>query len=144
MDGSIATAHKGKDAMSTEAVTQGPVRAIDGSARLIGSRCTQCGSTAFPAQSHCARCEGGMSETPLPTEGTVWSWTVQRIAVKPPYAGPQPFEPFVVAYIDLGPLKVESPLFGRSVDGWSIGDAVSLCTGDAQPHLAYWFEGVAR
>jgi hypothetical protein len=69
---------------------------------------------------------------------------VQRIAVKPPYAGPQPFEPFVVAYVDLGPLKVESPLFGRPVDGWSIGDAVQLCTGDAQPHLSFWFEGVAR
>ena len=130
--------------MSTEAATQGPVRDTNGEACLVGSRCGSCSSTAFPAQSNCARCGGEMAEVTLPTTGTVWSWTVQRIAVKPPYAGPQPFEPFVVAYIDLGPLKVESPLFGRPVDAWSIGDEVQLCAGSAQPHLKYWFEGASR
>ena len=60
--------------------------------------------------------------------------------MKPPYAGPQPFEPFVVAYVDLGPLKVESPLFGLPIDAWSIGDEVRLASGPAHPHLSFWFE----
>lgn len=81
-----------------------------------------------------------MDEVELPSTGTVWSWTVQRIGVKAPYAGPTPFEPYVVAYVDLGPLKIETPLFGRPVDGWTIGDRVQLATGPDRPYLAYWFE----
>ncbi len=51
---------------------------------------------------------------------------MQRIRPKPPYNGPEPFQPFTVAYVDLGPVIVESPLFGRPVDQWSVGDAVAL------------------
>jgi uncharacterized protein len=126
--------------MSSEAVTERPVRHHDGQVHLVGGRCTSCGTTSFPREVSCARCGGDMDEVELPSEGTVWSWTVQRIAVKPPYAGPQPFEPFVVAYVDLGPLKVESPLFGRPIDVWSIGDEVRIADGDLHPHLAFWFE----
>jgi uncharacterized OB-fold protein len=85
-----------------------------------------------------------MSSLELPTDGEVWSWTVQRIAVKPPYAGPEPFEAYVVGYVDLGPLKVESPLFGHDLGGWRIGEAVHLCTGAAHPHLKFWFEPLGR
>jgi uncharacterized OB-fold protein len=81
-----------------------------------------------------------MTATELPTAGAVWSWTVQRIAVKPPYAGPLPFESYVVGYVDLGALKVESPLFGRELTGWRIGEPVALRTGAAHPHLQFWFE----
>ncbi|HQV57892.1 MAG TPA: OB-fold domain-containing protein [Ilumatobacteraceae bacterium] len=84
-----------------------------------------------------------MVEQTLPATGTVWSWTVQRIAVKAPYAGPQPFEPFAVGYVDLGPLKVETPLFGHPVDGWSIGEAVELAAGDEHPYLPFWFRPTA-
>ncbi len=126
--------------MSSEAVSERPVREHEGARRLVGGRCASCGTTSFPCEVSCARCGGEMAEVELPTEGTVWSWTVQRIGVKAPYAGPLPFEPFVVAYVDLGPLKVESPLFGRPVDGWRIGDPVHLAGGDAHPHLTYWFE----
>ncbi len=126
--------------MSNEAVAARPVHAHDDGVRLVGGRCSSCGTTSFPREVSCARCGGSMDDVELPTEGTVWSWTVQRIAVKPPYAGPQPFEPFVVAYVDLGALKVESPLFGLPVDAWSIGDEVRLTSGPAHPHLAFWFE----
>jgi uncharacterized OB-fold protein len=67
-----------------------------------------------------------MTEVELPSTGTVWTWTVQRMPPKPPYRGPTPFEPFAVGYVDLGPVLVESRLAGRDVDGWSIGDRVEL------------------
>lgn len=39
---------------------------------------------------------------------------------------PEPFQPFAVGYVDLGPLRVESPLTGHSVDEWRIGETVEL------------------
>lgn len=125
--------------MSTE-TAQRPVKTTDGELRLVGGKCTACGVTAFPQRAGCPRCGAPMGEVELPTTGTVWSWTVQRIGVKAPYAGPTPFEPYVVAYVDLGELKVEAPLFGRPVDGWTIGDAVRLVATDERPYLAFWFE----
>jgi uncharacterized OB-fold protein len=126
--------------MSVEAHAHGPVIESEGRTRLVGSRCDSCGTTTFPGQPNCARCGSAMSAVELPTQGTVWSWTVQRIAVKPPYTGPQPFEPFVVGYVDLGPLKVESPLFGHDLGAWKIGEPVHLCSGVAHQHLQFWFE----
>ena len=113
--------------MQVDAVARGPVHDSGGGPVLVGSRCEACGNTTFPAQSTCANC-------------TVWSWTVQRIAVKPPYSGPAPFEPFVVGYVDLGGVKVESPLFGRDLDGWHIGERVVLRSGADRPYLQFWFE----
>jgi uncharacterized OB-fold protein len=67
-----------------------------------------------------------MTPVELPSTGTVWTWTVQRTQPKPPFRSPSPFEPFAVAYVDLGPVLVESRLAGRDVDGWAIGDRVEL------------------
>jgi len=130
--------------MQVEAHARGPVIDSENGARLVGSRCDSCGTTTFPSQPNCSRCGSTMAALELPTHGHVWSWTVQRIAVKPPYAGPQPFEPYVVGYVDLGSLKVESPLFGHDLRDWHIGEPVHLCTGDAHPHLQFWFEPLGR
>lgn len=126
--------------MQVDAVARGPVHDSGGRPVLVGSRCEACGNTTFPAQSTCASCASAMHETELAAGGTVWSWTVQRIAVKPPYSGPAPFEPFVVGYVDLGGVKVESPLFGRDLDGWHIGERVVLRSGADRPYLQFWFE----
>lgn len=49
----------------------------------------------------------------LPRNGTLWSWTVQRFRPKsPPYAGPEAFQPYAVAYVDLGEVIVEARLVG--------------------------------
>jgi uncharacterized protein len=102
---------------------------VDGQTCLLGARCT-CGTYTFPTQRRCPRCGDDMVDTPLPAEGTLWTWTVQRIPPKPPYRGPDPFEPFAVGYVDLGVVKVESPLRGRAADDWQIGDAVRLVAAD--------------
>lgn len=83
-----------------------------------------------------------MDETPLPTSGTVWSWTVQR--TRPKRLKSDVFEPFAVGYVDLGPLKVATRLSGRPVAEWRIGQSVELATTsiDDTARPPYWFQPV--
>lgn len=80
--------------------------------RLQGSRCDGCGTTVFPVAGSCPRCSTGrMEPLALPDRGTVWTYTVQGFAPKPPYVAPAGgFVPFPVAYVDLGGVLVEGHL----------------------------------
>lgn len=123
--------------------TAGLTISVDGVEHLVGARCEACATHTFPQQDSCPRCSGTTTPVALPTRGTVWSWTVQRIAPKPPYAGPPhdgsgPFVPFTVGYVDLGPVVVESRLEGHDVDGWRIGEPVDLTLGAPDADGAHW------
>ncbi len=37
----------------------------------------------------------------LSRKGTLWSWTTQGFEPKEPYSGPQPFQPFLIGYVEL-------------------------------------------
>jgi uncharacterized OB-fold protein len=118
---------------------------VDGQPHLAGSHCETCGTDTFPVQASCPRCGSeAVGPVTLPTTGTVWTWTVQRFAPKPPFQAPKVFEPFAVAYVDLGTVRVEGRLDGKAADAWKIGDAVRLVVGplDASDPAgeAYWFE----
>jgi uncharacterized protein len=80
--------------------------------RLAGSRCAACGTVTFPAAGSCPRCMAQeMAPHALPDRGTVWTWTVQGFAPKPPYVPPAGgFRPFPVGYVDLGEVLVEAHL----------------------------------
>jgi uncharacterized OB-fold protein len=82
--------------------------------RLLGSRCDDCGTTVFPVAASCPRCSGSsVAPYALPDRGTVWTWTVQGFAPKPPYVVPAGgFVPFPVGYVDLGDVLVEGHLLG--------------------------------
>jgi uncharacterized protein len=67
-----------------------------------------------------------MRNVALPRIGNVWTYTVQRNAPKPPFRGPREWAPFALGYVDLGTVKVETQLSGRSVEEWKIGDGVQL------------------
>ncbi len=115
----------------------------DDARRLVGARCDSCGTHVFPSQAGCPRCGATTTDVALPATGTVWSWTVQRIRPKPPFHGPDEFEPFAVGYVDLGPVRVEARLAGKSPDAWAIGDVVHLVVGapDGEGrHWSYCFE----
>lgn len=113
--------------MTSSIDQRGLVGTVDGTDHLVGAECTTCGTRTFPAQGACPRCGASTAVVALPTTGTVWSWTVQRIRPKPPYVGPDEFEPYTVGYVDLGGIKVEGRFEGR--ESWSIGDEVQLVVG---------------
>ena len=77
----------------------------DDDPKLIGSRCTECGATTFPAQTRCPRCSRTtMSELALPQRGTLVSWTTQGFPPVIPYAGDETgasFTPFGVGLVQL-------------------------------------------
>ncbi len=78
---------------------------------LAGSRCDSCATVQFPSAPSCAHCARVSPEViELPRTGRVWTWTVQRFRPKPPFAMPvdEAFAPFVVGYVDLGPVLVAS------------------------------------
>ena len=117
------------------------IRTTGGEPHLVGSACDDCSTQTFPAQSGCPRCgSNAVTEVALPREGAVWTWTVQRFMPKPPYLGEAPYEPFALAYVDLGPVKVESRLRGKAIDGWKIGDQVQIVIDEAASPLTFWFE----
>jgi uncharacterized OB-fold protein len=111
--------------------------------QLVGVRCRSCATYSFPAQERCSRCGEETEPAVLPSHGRVWSWTVQRIRPKPPYEGPEDFEPFALGYVDLGPLLLETRLRGKRVDAWRIGEPVELRVapaGDNSTPGPFWFE----
>lgn len=90
----------------------------DAEPQLIGSRCTDCAATTFPAQARCPKCCGANTEqVNLPRRGTVIAWTTQGFPPGAPYKGPtgKNFVPFGVGLVELtddtGPvLRVEGRL----------------------------------
>ena len=72
---------------------------------LIGTRCTSCGSYFFPRETYFCRnpaCRGNdFEEIPLSRTGTLWSFTDNRYPPPAPYVAPDPFEPYIVAAVEL-------------------------------------------
>src|SRR5438445_2377323 len=63
----------------------------DGSAHLVGGRCTNCGRPQFPRSSVCPYCGGDdVAEALLSQDGTVWAWTAVT-AAPPGYRGEVPY-----------------------------------------------------
>lgn len=91
--------------------------------RLVGGRNTASGRIVFP-------CPPGRDYEPWPLgrDGTLWSYTVQRYRPKsPPYAGPEDFEPWAVAYVELpGETIVEARLTNVALDAIRIGMPLEL------------------
>jgi hypothetical protein len=86
---------------------------------LIGGRDRATGRVVFP----CPLDESRFEAIALPREGRIWSWTVQRFRPKsPPYAGPDAFEPYALAYVELpGATIVESRLTGFAFEDLRVG-----------------------
>ena len=97
-----------------------------GTPRLYAGRDRESGRLVYPPPAD----DEHYALEPLPREGTLWSWTVQRFRPKtPPYAGPEAFEPYAVGYVALGDaLIVEGRLTGCALDGYRIDMPMMLTT----------------
>ena len=93
----------------------------DSEPALIGGLDPSSGRIVFP-------CLEGFAPVPLKRQGTIWSWTIQRFAPKsPPYAGPAPFEPFALGYVELeNQVIVETRFDGLAFDALKVGLPVEL------------------
>jgi uncharacterized OB-fold protein len=99
--------------------------------RLIGSKCTRCGTVTFPRQASCPKCTSEeVHAHELATRGALWTWTIQCFPPKaPPYleAAVAEFEPYGVGYIELpGEVRVEARLTESDPDALSIGMLMEL------------------
>ena len=114
------------DVVKERPIAEGLFEVLHGEPVLVGSRCMECSTVAFPYQGTCPRCTSGRVELyRLATLGSLWTWTSQGFRPKsPPYVGPEEFSPYFVGYVELGgEIRVE----GRLV----VGDAKELQIGMA-------------
>jgi uncharacterized OB-fold protein len=104
---------------------------------LVGGRERTTGRIVFPLPADRERYEA----VELPREGRIWSWTVQRFRPKsPPYAGPDDFEPFAIAYVELpGACIVETRLIGFDLDSLRVGLPCRLVVEDFGGRASYAF-----
>lgn len=110
--------------------------------RLLGGRHRESGRIVFP-------CPEGTDYEPWPLgrTGSLWSYTIQRYRPKsPPYAGPENFKPWPVAYVELpGETIVEARLENVDFADIRIGMdlellLVTLDPDAAEPVLTHAFQ----
>jgi len=100
---------------------------------LLGSRCTKCGTYAFPAEASFCRnpkCDSTeFDQVELSREGRIWSYTDARYQPPPPYVAADPYVPFALAAVELEAEKMVvmgQVVPGVTVDDLSVGDRVEL------------------
>ncbi len=91
---------------------------------LLGSRCTFCGTIAFPkAKEFCGNpaCDGiEFEEIALSRQGTVWSYTDAQYQPPPPYIpASDPYVPFALAAVQLPEGLV---VLGQVANGYGVRD----------------------
>lgn len=87
--------------------------------RLIGGRRAN-GEIVFPVPSGDAAAL--VEPVALSRKGTLWSWTTQGFEPKEPYSGPQPFQPFLIGYVELpGEVIVETRIVDAEAADLVIG-----------------------
>src|ERR1700730_14242361 len=92
--------------------------------RLIGTKCTACGSIFFPREA--VRCRNprcgspNLEATELSARGTLWSYTGAEYQPPEPYVPrTNPFQPFAIAAVELAAEKMV--VLGQ-VDGVGVKD----------------------
>ena len=100
---------------------------------LLGSRCTTCGTFAFPKESFFCRnpvCQGGeFDEVPLSRTGTIWSYTDACYQPPKPYEAADPYVPFAIAAVELAADKLVvmgQVVAGVGVPELAVGTEVEL------------------
>ena len=93
--------------------------------RLIGTKCTKCGSIFFPRETvRCRNPKCGhneLADTELSPKGTLWSFTGAEYQPPAPYVPrTNPFQPFAIAAVELAAEKIT--ILGQVVEGVKLTD----------------------
>jgi uncharacterized OB-fold protein len=124
--------------------------------RLLGTRCTACGTVLFPrAHGFCRNpaCRGReFDDVELSRTGTVWSYTDAQYQPPPPYIPPaDEHEAFALAAVELAEEQIVilgQVARGFGVEDLSVGSSVELVVEplyevDGVEHLIYRWKPVA-
>lgn len=111
-------------------VTEGLFAETAEGSRLLGSRCTACGTPYFPASPVCRHpdCDGGAIEDAAfgPT-GTLWSYSIQQYPPPPPAKYDEPYTPYALGLIDMAEgLRVLARISIERLDTLRVGAPVEL------------------
>jgi uncharacterized OB-fold protein len=91
--------------------------------RLIGTRCTACGTYYFPKEESFCRnpkcASSDLEEVRLAPRGRLWSFTNNCYPPPAPYVAADPFEPYAVAAVEL---EEEKMVILGQVDGAGVED----------------------
>lgn len=99
---------------------------------LLGSRCTSCGTFAFPRETYFCRnpeCRGtAFDTTELSRTGKVWSYTAAGYQPPKPYVSADPFVPFAIAAVELAAeqMVVMGQVAGVGADQLTVGTEVEI------------------
>ena len=128
----------------------------DAEPRLLGTRCTSCGTVFFPKASGFCRnpvCRGReFDDVELSRVGKVWSYTDAQYQPPSPYIlSSDTYEPFALAAVELADEQVVilgQVAKGYGVDDLQVGATVELVVEplyelDGVPHLIYRWKPVA-
>ena len=103
---------------------------------LLGSKCTSCGTFAFPKEAFFCRnpeCQSTeFAETELSRTGKVWSFTDAGYQPPKPYVAADPYVPFCIAAVELTAEKMVvmgQVVPGVTVDDLKVGTDVALVLG---------------
>ncbi len=92
--------------------------------RLLGTKCSSCGTYFFPKESSFCRNPGcsstDLEEVPLSPRGVLWSFTNNCYPPPKPYVTPDPFVPYIVAAVELEREKMI--VLGQVAGDVKIGD----------------------
>lgn len=101
----------------------------EGTAALVGSRCTGCGTYYFPKSLSCRnpKCDAKeIEDALLGRRGTLYSYTVQSYR-PPPLFGMEPWAPYAIGLVEVPEgLRVMGILTGCDLDEIRIGMPVRL------------------
>jgi uncharacterized OB-fold protein len=92
---------------------------LEAEPRLIGGRLSS-GKIVFPMPTGDAARD--VEPYPLSRKGTLWSWTRQDFQPKEPFDGPEPFEPYLLGYVELpGEVIVETRIVEAALEDLKLG-----------------------
>ncbi len=117
----------------------------DAEPRLLGTRCSACGTVTFPRSEGFCRnpaCRGReFDDVELSRRGTVWSYTDAQYQPPPPYIPPgEEHVPFAIAAVELA--DEQMVVLGQVADGYTVDDLSVGATVELVVEPLYSADGV--